>query len=122
VAQPAAIPLIPADPQGAFLHVLEHIIGLNTQAKWDCVTITDGCLTADDLMYVETDSLIACLDQATSIIAKTRLKTMKKWVEDAYDVDRSVDISQFIANVYRETQHAINAHTNRVHPKPRSRS
>jgi hypothetical protein len=76
----ALVPPIPVDPQGVFLHVLEHVIGLDTQAKRDGVTVNAGCMTTDDLMYVETDSLMDCLNPTTTIVAKTRIKTLKKWV------------------------------------------
>jgi hypothetical protein len=103
----AVIPPIPADPQGAFLHVLEHIVGMDTQVKRDSVTVTAGCVKADDLMYVETESLINCLDPATSIIAKTHLKTLKNWVEDSFDIHGIVDVAMFMADVCRESQRAI---------------
>jgi hypothetical protein len=120
IQQQAVIPPIPLDPVGAFAHVLEHVIGLDTQAKRDSVTITAGCQTADDLMYVQTESLINCLDPATSIIAKTRLKTMKKWVEDSFDINGSVDISSFTADVCRVNQRAIACTPNQDQPKQRS--
>jgi hypothetical protein len=105
VAPPVpVIPPIPADPQGVFEHVLEYVVGLGTQAKWDCVIVAAGCVTADDLMYVETDNLIACLDPATSIIAKTRLKTLKKWVEEFFDVNGVVDVADFTADICRSNE------------------
>jgi hypothetical protein len=80
---------------------------LDTQAKRHSVTVTAGCQTADDLMHVETESLINCLDPATSIIAKTRLKTLKKWVEDSFDIHGTVDISNFTAAICQDNQRAI---------------
>jgi hypothetical protein len=107
VNPPVVIPPIPVDPQGAFVYVLEHVIGLDTQAKRDCVTHVAGCIIAEDLMRVETDSLINCLDPTTSIISKTRLKTMKKWVEDTHDIHGVVDIALFNAGICRYNQCAI---------------
>jgi hypothetical protein len=72
------IPPIPLDDIGAFAHLLEYIIGLDTQPKRDKVLITAGCMTAENLLYVETDNLLGCLEADTPIIAKTRLKTFEK--------------------------------------------
>jgi hypothetical protein len=72
------IPPMPGDPISDFEHVLEYIIGLDTQQKRDCVMVTAGCTTVDNLLYVETENLLLCLEVDTSIIAKTRLKTLKK--------------------------------------------
>lgn len=55
---PPVIPPIPNNPAGAFLHVLEHVIGLDTQPKRDKVTLTAGVTEAEGLLYVETDSLL----------------------------------------------------------------
>jgi hypothetical protein len=71
VIPPVVIPPIPVDPQGAFSHVLKHVIGLDTQEKRDFVTHIAGCVTAEDLLYVETNSFIDCLDPSSSIISKT---------------------------------------------------
>jgi hypothetical protein len=58
-------------------------------------------------MYVETDNLIACLDPATSIIAKTRLKTLKKWVEDVFNFNGVVNVADFMTDVCRSNQREI---------------
>jgi hypothetical protein len=87
--------------------VLEYIIGLDTQPKRDKLLITAGCMTAEDLLYVKTENLLACLKADTPIIAKTRLKTLKKWVEDIYDVSGRVDIHAFTLDVCKEHQQAI---------------
>jgi hypothetical protein len=55
---PAIVPLLPGNPQGDFEHVLEFIIGLDTQAKRDRFLVNAGCTTVEDLIYVETDSLV----------------------------------------------------------------
>jgi hypothetical protein len=104
---PAIIPPLPGSPQGDFEHVLEYIIGLDTQAKRDCVMVTAGCVTVEDLLYVETKNLLACLEADTPIMAKTRLKTLKKWTEDMFDLSGDVDVANFTLDVCKENQWAI---------------
>jgi Reverse transcriptase (RNA-dependent DNA polymerase) len=104
---PPMIPPIPNDPAGAFMHVLQHIIGLDTPAKRDRVTINAGITEAEGLLYVEMDSLINSLTPQTSIIAKTRLKTLKRWVEEEYDIEGAIDISKFTDHVCRDLQRSI---------------
>ena len=71
------IPPVPVHPTDAFAHVLEHIIGLDTQTKGDRDLVRGGVTTVDDLLLVDMDSLRDCLTDATSVMAKTRLKTPK---------------------------------------------
>jgi hypothetical protein len=52
------VPPSQADPRGAFLHLLEHIIRLDTQAKRDSMKITAGCVTLDKFLHLETEILI----------------------------------------------------------------
>jgi hypothetical protein len=101
------IPPIPEDQPGALLHVLEHIIGLDTPAKRDRVTINAGVTSAEDLLYVELESLIDCLTATTSILAKTRLKTVKRWVEDEFDIEGNIDIRKFTEDICKERQRII---------------
>jgi hypothetical protein len=101
---PAVVPLIPGNPQGDFEHVLEFIIGLDTQAKRDCVTVTAGCVTVEDLLYVEMENLLECLELDTPIIAKTCLKTLKKWTEDMFDLSGMVDVADFTLDICKENQ------------------
>jgi hypothetical protein len=68
---PAIPPPLPEDPEAAFSHVLEHIIGLNTAAKRERVIVNGGVRTINDILYVKIDSLIECLTQNTSILLKT---------------------------------------------------
>jgi hypothetical protein len=110
---PAIIPPLPGNPQGDFEHVLEFIIGLNTQAKRDHILQNAGCTVVDDLLYVETDSLLSCLEADTPIISKTRLKTLKKWTEDTFDIYQSVDIADFTLDICKENQHAMEKVVNR---------
>jgi hypothetical protein len=52
---------------------------------------------AEDLFYVEIDNLIEFHTNGTSTIAKTRLKTLKKWrVEDEYDSKGTSDVGKFM--------------------------
>jgi hypothetical protein len=105
-----ALALMPDDQPGAFLYVLEHIIGLDTPAKRDRVTVNAGITTAEDLLYVEMDSMIECSTNNTTIIAKTRLKTLKKWAEDEYDIEGNVDVRKFTKIFVRkdkEVSHAL---------------
>jgi hypothetical protein len=94
-------------PLRRFDHVLEYIIALDTQAKRDCVMVTAGCVTVEDLLYVETENLLACLEADTPIIAKTRLKTLKKWAKDMFDLSGNVDVADFTLDVCKENQQVI---------------
>lgn len=98
---------MPDDQPGAFTYVLEHIIGLDTVAKRERVTINAGVTTAEDLLYVEMDSLIDCLTNNTTIIAKACLKTLKRWAEDEYDIEGQVDIRKFNEEICKERQRNI---------------
>ena len=112
MAQPN-IPIIPIDPEGAFTHVLEHVIGLDTQAKRDRITNT-GIRTAEDLMLIDMEGLMDCISVNTiSIMVRTRMKTMKKWVEEEFDVEGegNVDISKFTIEVCKEKQREISRST-----------
>jgi hypothetical protein len=93
----------------AFLAVLQDIVGLDTQPKRDRVTKHGGVKSADDLLLVDMDSLLACLTQGTSVMAKTKLKTLKLWVEEQYDLHGTVDITKFTADVCRAKQMKIEA-------------
>jgi hypothetical protein len=57
---PAVAPPLPGNPIGDFEHVLEFIVGLDTQQRRDCVTIIAGCVTCEYLLYVETENLSSC--------------------------------------------------------------
>jgi hypothetical protein len=103
-AAAALIPPIPDDPQGAFAHVLEHVIGLDTQAKRDRVTMNAGVTTAFDLLLIDMEGLVEGLTANTSGLAKMRLKTMKKWAEEEYDLNGNVDIRAFTTVVCGERQ------------------
>lgn len=65
-----------------FNGVLEHIIGLDTQAKRNTVTAGAGVTVVEDLLEVDMESLLDCLTANTTVIAKTRLKTLKRWAEE----------------------------------------
>jgi hypothetical protein len=107
VVAAALIPPIPDEPEAAFLHVLEHVIGLDTAAKRDRVTQNGGVRMIEDLLFVEIDLVIDGLTANTSALAKTRLKTLKLWAEEQFDIDGTVDISHFTAEVCRERQRGI---------------
>jgi hypothetical protein len=83
---PPIIPPIPVHPTDAFAQVLEHIIGLDTQTKRDRVIVCGGVTTVDDLLLIDMDSLLDYLTNATSAMAKTRLKTLKMWAEEQFDI------------------------------------
>jgi hypothetical protein len=59
------------------------------------------------LYYVELESILLCLDADTPIISKTRLKTLKKWTEDTYDVYGTVVTADFTLNICKENQRAM---------------
>jgi hypothetical protein len=104
---PAIIPPLPGNPRGDFEHVLEFIIGLETQPKRDKILLNAGCTVVEDLLYVESESLLSCLELDTPIISKTRLKTLKKWAEDTFDVFGMVDIAGFTLDVCKENQRTM---------------
>ena len=98
------IPPVPVHPTDAFAHVLEHIIGLDTQTKRDRVLVPGGVTTVDDLLLVDMDSLLDCLTDATSVMAKTRLKTLKMWAEEQFDINQQINIQEFTEVTCREKQ------------------
>jgi hypothetical protein len=107
MAEPAAaavVPPIPDDPQGAFEYVLEHIIGFDTQAKRDQVTVNAGVTTAFDLLLVDMDDLTDGLTANTSGLAKMRLKTLKKWAEEVFDINGDFNIRDFTMAICEERQ------------------
>jgi hypothetical protein len=57
--------------------------------------------------FDKSDSLRQCLEVDTPIISKTRLKTLKKWAEDTYDIEGDVDIANFTLQVCKENQRAM---------------
>jgi hypothetical protein len=102
----AVVPPLPGKPQGDFEHLLEFTIGLDARAKRDCVTLTAGCVNVGDLLYVEMESLLECLELDTPIIAKTCLKTLNKWTEDMFDLSGTVDVAEFTLDICTENQQA----------------
>jgi hypothetical protein len=107
VQVPPVVPLLPEDPEEAFNHVLEHVVGLDTAVKRERVTINGGVRTIDDILYVEIDSLLECLTQNTSVLARTRLKTLKFWAEAEDDIGNGINLNHFTAEVCRERQKII---------------
>jgi hypothetical protein len=101
------IPPIPLDPDLAFSHVLQYIIGLDTQAKRDRISLRGGVTIINDLLLVDMESLLDCLTDNTSVMAKTRLKTLKLWAEEQYDINQTIDIHNFTEEVCREKQMKI---------------
>jgi hypothetical protein len=87
--------------------VLEFIIGLDTQPKRDKILLNAGCTVVEDLLYVESESLLSCLELDTPILSKTRLKTLKKWAEDTFDVFGTVDIAGFTLDVCKVNQRTM---------------
>jgi hypothetical protein len=53
------------------------------------------------------ESLLDCLTDNTSIMAKTRLKTLKLWAEESYDIDHTITIANFTEEKCREKQMKI---------------
>lgn len=116
IAPPPGVPPIPNDPVDAFTHVLRYIVGLDTPAKRDRVTRNGGVTKVDELLLVDMESLLECLTDNTSVMAKTRLKTLKLWAEEQYDITQTIDIRDFTEAVCREKQMKIAKAT------PRSKS
>jgi hypothetical protein len=61
----------------------------------------------EDLLLVEIDLVIDGLTANTSALAKTRLKTLKLWAEEQFDIDGTVNISHFTTEVCREWRRGI---------------
>ena len=104
---PVIQPPIPADSILAFAWVLQYVIGLDTQAKRDRVTVRAGVTQADDLLLVDTDSLLDCLTENTSVMAKTRLKALKLWTKEQFDIHKRITIHDFTQDVCKEKQMLI---------------
>jgi hypothetical protein len=109
---PVDVPLappMPPDPVAAFDHVLCYIIGLDTQRKRDAVTGTvgGGVTTIDDLLLVDIESLISCLTEDTSLMVRTRLKALKIWAEEQYEINNSINLNEFTNEVCRTIQMRI---------------
>jgi hypothetical protein len=81
------IPPIPVHPTDAIAHVLEHIVSLNTQSRRDRVIVHGSVTPMDDLPLNGMDSLLDFLTNEMSVMAKTRLKTLKMWEEEHFDIN-----------------------------------
>jgi hypothetical protein len=104
---PPIIPPLPNDPEAAFNHVLEHIIGLDTVAKRERVIVNGGVRTINNILYIKIDSLIECLTNNTSVLSKTKLKNLKLWAETEDDIGNGIDLNRFTVEVCRERQKVI---------------
>ena len=107
---PIVIPPPPADPVLAFAYVLEHIIGLDTPQKRNAVVILGGVTRATDLRLVDTESLLDALTANTSVMSKTKLRALQRWVQDTFDAHGAVDVRDFTADVCRAYQIKIVQH------------
>jgi hypothetical protein len=103
-AAAAVSPVVPDDPDGAFTYVLQHVVGLDTQAKRDRVTINAGVTNVMALLLIDTEGLVEGLTATTTGLAKMRLKTMKRWAEEQYDLNGDVDVRAFTIEVCSEKQ------------------
>jgi hypothetical protein len=104
IVPPALIPPILADPQNAFIWVLTHIIGLETPAKRDRVTVRGGVTNAIDLIMIDMEQLLDQLTDNTTVMAKTKLQTLKVWAEEQYDTYHEIHLADFTNDVCRNYQ------------------
>jgi biotin-(acetyl-CoA carboxylase) ligase len=103
------VPPMPPDPFAAFDHVLCYIIGLDTQRKRDAVTgdVGGSVTTIYHLLVVDIESLICCLTEDTSLIVRTRLKGLKIWAEEQYEINHNINLTDFTNEVCRTIQMKI---------------
>jgi hypothetical protein len=58
-----------------------------------------------------------CLEADTPIIAKTQLKTLKKWAEEMFDVDGAVNVADFMIKGRNMAQQDAQARKYQNNPK-----
>ena len=101
----AAMPPFPGNPTDDFLHVLEHVILLGTNAMRNAITIGAGVMEVNDLLLVDEESLIDSCSATTTVMSKMRLKTLKRWTEKESDLDEgALDVQNFTPDICRSLQ------------------
>ena len=73
---------------------------------------TNGVLTAEDVAMLDQDILMGIPVEATLTMIKMRLKTLKTWVDTAFDAvvgepSGTLDIREFTGDVCRERQRTL---------------
>ena len=109
---PPVSPPFPAFPlprtnEADFNHVLEHVTNLLTVARRLKITATAGVTTADDLLYIDEDSLLGSVNASTTVMSKMKLKALKRWTEEQETLGKEIDIRGFTLNVCRKIQREL---------------
>jgi hypothetical protein len=68
------------------------------------VIVNAGVTTAFDLLLIDMEGLSDGIKATNSGLAKMRLKTLRKWAEEIYDLNGIIDIRDFTAAVCAEKQ------------------
>ena len=83
---PAPLPFpafpLPRTNETDFDHVLEHVINLTTVAQRARIMMTADVTTAEDLLYIDKESLLEAVTANTTIMSKMKLKALKRWAEE----------------------------------------
>ena len=74
----ATIPPFPADLVGQFDHSLENVIILTTVNMRNIILIGTGVTTIHDLLLIDKESLVNACKEATTVMSKMKLKTLKR--------------------------------------------
>ena len=104
----ANIPPYPGNLADDFAHCLEHVVTLTTLNMRNAIVKTAGVGTIDYLLLIDEESLIRLCTTQTTVMAKMKLKTLKRWVEKEADIDKStLDIQKFTPEVCKELQREL---------------
>ena len=92
------MPPFPGDPALDFINSLEHIIKLTSAPMRNAILTGAGVTTVHDLHLIDEESLLDACTAVTPVIAKMRLKTLKRWTEKKAGIDKATfNIQDFIA-------------------------
>ena len=97
----------PGNSAGDLLHILEHIVGLSTIAQRERITLTASVTTAEDILLLDEASLLGTLTTATSVMARMKLKALKRWTERQETLGISVNVQGFTTDECRKIQRNI---------------
>ena len=101
---PQAFPAfpLPRTNEDDFEHALQYVTNLVTPAQRTRVTEIAGVTTADDLLYIDEESLLTTVSSSMTIISKMRLKAMKRWAKEQDTLGNEINICNFTPEVFRK--------------------
>ena len=80
---------------------------LTTVGMRNAIITGAGVNTIEDLLLIYEDSLINACTNNTTVMAKIKLITLKRWTEREADIDETTLDINFTSDIYRELQREI---------------